>query len=201
MSLLDKVKEGVEELLKISKDISESDIYEITGLIGTTGKVIKFAVSIPDRIFSRHLYIFMKAAREGDINKYEKFQQKMTRDLQYATKVTEAVIEQINRCDSESKAEYIGKIFSTGVVVNNMDTNQFIRLAQIVNSLYIDEIEYIVNLKDDEIDETSDIVEHLIATAVLTRSHGKIGFGNTIMPQRQPILTYAGKQLVALLSQ
>lgn len=199
MSLTDEIREGTGRLLALPSVVSENDIYEAIGLMGTAGKALQFTISIPDKIFSRHLYIFMKAAQKGDIHKQSEFKQKMISDIKYARGVAEAIIEQINRCDSEKKASYVGRIFTAGIVEGNMEVSQFVRLVQIINSLYINEIEYLIRLKGGEIDETSDIIEHLIATAVLTRTYGEIGFGNIINPQRRPALTDAGNQLIAIL--
>lgn len=67
-------------------------------------------------------------------------------------------------------------------------------------AIYADELKYFLHTSENNIEETSDQVEHLLSVGVYTRVYGEIGFGGSINPQKQPRLSASGKAIRKILS-
>ena len=199
MDDLKLLSERLDTFLKQTKIITENDVYEALGLLGPAGKILKAAVTFPAMIFARHCYAFLQVGNGATQAKREKIFKQLNHESKIVPNVNEIILEQINKCDSEEKANYLGVLFFRGIGNDLISIEEFIRLSQIIVAAYNNEIDYVITVEDNDIDETGVVIEHLVNIGVLTRVYGEIGFGDTFMMKRKPTWTDDGKKIRAIL--
>jgi len=182
------------DLLKHGADvISNSDYIEMLGVAKELNGVAKVVLSVPDILLRRKLNALLTAINLSEDERIA-YLEKNSKNAEGQRKIGWALLELVNRADSTTKAEHIASLFSD-YIRTGYDLELFLRYSQIINSMYADELQYFLSTEESKIDETSDLVEHLISIGVYTRTYGSIGFGNSISPQKKPTYTEAGEKI------
>jgi hypothetical protein len=178
--------------------ISNNEYLKLLGEFKEVSTTLKMALSIPDRLFKIKIEKFLKGL---DLTTDERlrYSNVLSGNPNKLSKTGLMLFELIEKSDTEAKSEIIGRLFSD-YVRKKYHQSIFIRYSQMIIAIYADELKYFLHTSENNIEETSDQVEHLLSVGVYTRVYGEIGFGGSINPQKQPRLSASGKAIRKILS-
>ena len=178
--------------------ISNNEYLKLLGEFKEVSTTLKMALSIPDRLFKIKIEKFLKGL---DLTTDERlgYSNVLSGNPNKLSKTGLMLFELIEKSDTEAKSEIIGRLFSD-YVRKKYHQSIFIRYSQMIIAIYADELKYFLHTSENNIEETSDHVEHLLSVGVYTRVYGEIGFGGSINPQKQPRLSASGKAIRKILS-
>ena len=178
--------------------ISNNEYLKLIGEFKEVSTTLKMALSIPDRLFKIKIEKFLKGL---DLTTDERlrYSNVLSGNPNKLSKTGLMLFELIEKSDTEAKSEIIGRLFSD-YVRKKYHQSIFIRYSQMIIAIYADELKYFLHTSENNIEETSDQVEHLLSVGVYTRVYGEIGFGGSINPQKQPRLSASGKAIRKILS-
>ena len=177
--------------------ISNNEYLKLLGEFKEVSTTLKMALSIPDRLFKIKIEKFLKGL---DLTTDERlgYSNVLSGNPNKLSKTGLMLFELIEKSDTEAKSEIIGRLFSD-YVRKKYHQSIFIRYSQMIIAIYADELKYFLHTSENNIEETSDQVEHLLSVGVYTRVYGEIGFGGSINPQKQPRLSASGKAIRKIL--
>ena len=178
--------------------ISNNEYLKLLGEFKEVSTTLKMALSIPDRLFKIKIEKFLKGL---DLTTDERlgYSNVLSGNPNKLSKTGLMLFELIEKSDTEAKSEIIGRLFSD-YVRKKYHQSIFIRYSQMIIAIYADELKYFLHTSENNIEETSEQVEHLLSVGVYTRVYGEIGFGGSINPQKQPRLSASGKAIRKILS-
>jgi DNA integrity scanning protein DisA with diadenylate cyclase activity len=195
INLINSIAEkGMGEIIEDGVEISvdsfiENDLLREIPIVKTVVAISKGVLNVRDYLFLKKIITFLNEARKIEPEKRKKFAEeikKNSRINEVGLKLTEI----IDKSFGEYKAKIIGKLFVIFLEGGSMTQQDFFRLSEMTINAYESYLEYFFKKNEDEIGETGDEVEHLLAIGFYER--GKQAFGHTIMEAKQPTFSSYG---------
>ncbi len=192
------------ELINVTTEITESGIDQLTK--NELLKKIPFLdvlvasystfKSVRDYLFLKKISRFLM--EQGEISLTERKKWLLENQGEKLNKVGESVIEIIDKFSSVEKAKILGILFTYHVKAK-ISSEQFIRLGEMVNAAYIDDIYYFLKTPETQLGDLGDEVDHLLSTGFLQRGGTTMG-GGSYFPNKQPEHSDFGKLFFNFLS-
>lgn len=147
-SLEDSIQSN--ELGQLSSDISEAVIDSILKdgllkelpIIGTVVGLFKFGVSFRERTYLRKIYKFLYQIKDISQNERESFNKSILKNSKTTYDFFEKLLYLIDRLDDTDKAVIVGKLFNA-LIKEKIKTDDFLRLASIIDKVYIGDLRYL----------------------------------------------------------
>lgn len=192
------------ELEDITKEVLELGIDEITKneiikkvpILNLVLAGYKTIISVRDYQFMKKIIYFLceqtkitQKERDLWLNKYRKSED--------AQKIGELTIELIDKINSVRKAKILGILFRYQIQ-GQISTQEFIRIAEMINAIYSDDLDYFLKTDEVSLGELGDEVDHLLSAGFLSRGGYSMG-GKQYFPNKKPQHSDYGKLVFKIL--
>lgn len=172
-----------DEILSLSKDLGEigldslmeDGLFKDIPFIGSGISVIKLMNSVSDRILLTKIIHFINNLDLKNQEEIEEFKKKYFKEKDY-NKIGSKLLLILEKADNSTKIEWLS--ISLKLFINkSISKSDFLRIASIINSGYVEDIEQIsIFTQRTEITSTNDLIEsyildHLFSIGLL-ESHG-----------------------------
>ena len=136
-----------ETLLELSTDYAELAIDGILDegvlrdipAVGSVIGLVKFGNSINQYIFTKKVYSFLFELKSVPQNDRKQMIDKINESRKKQSKVGQVILELLDKVESDHKPAMLGKLMKA-VIEEKIDFKMYLRLAHIVKSMFIDDL-------------------------------------------------------------
>jgi hypothetical protein len=153
-------------------------------------------ISVRDYLFIKKISKFLFEQTKVSIKDRKQWLEKC-RKSKNMNKIGSTIIELIDKVNSIEKAKILGMFFRYQIN-NKITTQEFIRIAEMINAVYLDDLNYFLNKNENCLGELGDEVDHLLSTGFLLRGGSTMG-GSQYFPNRKPEHSNYGKVIYKIL--
>lgn len=192
-----ELKSATKEVLELGLDeMTKNEVIKKIPILDWVLAGYKTIISVRDYQFlkkiSEFLYEQTKISikdRKLWLNKYKKNKN--------AKEIGSIIIELIDKVNSSKKAKILGILFRYKIK-GELSTQEFIRIGEMINAVYLDDLDYFLSRNEKNLGELGDEIDHLISTGFLIRGGSTMG-GGQYSPNRKPEHSNYGKSIYKIL--
>ncbi|MEZ9270007.1 hypothetical protein AB4159_07520 [Vibrio cyclitrophicus] len=142
----DKVSGLSADLLDLGmKELVEHDALKDIPFFGVMVKTYDAAQHVREAIFAKKIYEFLAKISTLTVEERVTVINEISDKRDGITRAGETIVSLIDRCDDHKKPELIGRLF-IACGLNEITTDKFLKLSNIINNLYLDDLLALENI-------------------------------------------------------
>ncbi|EIK0774874.1 hypothetical protein LJT64_004597 [Vibrio alginolyticus] len=142
----DKVNGLSADLLDLGmKELIEHDALKDIPFFGVMVKTYDAAQHVREALFAKRIYEFLAQISTLTVEERAAVINEIAEKRDGITRAGEAIVSLIDRCDDHKKPELIGRLF-IACGLNEITTEKFLKLSNIINNLYLDDLLELKNI-------------------------------------------------------
>ncbi|NOY48407.1 MAG: hypothetical protein GXO84_09500 [Chlorobi bacterium] len=156
----------------IADSLIESEIIKSIPIVGTALKLISGSLDLRDKIFLSKIQRFIQEIESISIEERLEFNQSILSNKKSMTAVGETSLLVLDKLSDLKKADLLGLYFSC-FISGHLDEYQFRRVAEAIDTAFIDDIEMFLKTGADELLSQKQFMEALFSSGMTAISAGK----------------------------